>query len=378
MRRFDPTLITILILLVLACGLVTSFLFVSHLVSRNDIPQTPSTTSPTLNPILYFPTPLPVATLPSLSPDPPAVSSTQDGITITVRPRYVDPNTLVLTYTVNGPTHSYPYSVDDFTPDYFRQPRLITDDGTELPLTNDSRYISWFFPPSEAYPYGEGTQVYDTSVLGTLSETIHLHYYLPLYLNNTPYWQPIPPPYATANPGVHNTPTPIPPPTQIPPPSKPLTYTFDLITPVDRRCRLVQSPVTVEKSGVQATLNYVLVTATEARFSITYSGTVQDMPINSSWASTGTLDTGQGTPQIQLWDDCSLGYCGNFTGFRYRDQSLLNTPAGQWLLRVDKLNGTSGKTGGFPEVPGPWVFNIDMPTQSVCMSVPTPVGTKTP
>jgi hypothetical protein len=371
MRRIDPTLIGLSILAMLAAGLVASFLVFSSIVSQDDARlYPPSPAVPVPVPISTYP---PAATGPVLDPRPPAVSQTLDDITIRVQPRYADSHRVVLTYTISGPMQSYPYQVGlDSLPGNW--PRLILDDGTELQPDRDGtpedQYFAWLSVPSGApspWP-NDGLLAYDTSALSNPHDTLTMRLTMPIAVNNTPYLYPSP--IATGIPGVPNTPTIGPTTINGPPPNKTLNYTFDLTTQVDKRCRLAQPGTTVEKAGVRITLNYVSITASETRLNLSYAGTFNNNTVSnsSSWHAAGTMDTGPGTPQIPLWNNCDLRNCGSFTGLRYRGQSLLDTPESQWLLKVDTLANDSA--GLF--INGPWVFKFDMPANASCTARPTP------
>ena len=373
MRGIDPTLIGLSILAMLAAGLVASFIAFSTMVSQDDARLYPP--SPAVPVPVPVSTSSPAATGPILDPRPPAVSQTLDDITIRVQPRYADSHRIVLTYSISGPIQSYPYQVGlDTLPGNW--PRLILDDGTELQPDHDGaiegQYFVWLSLPSDSGALvptpNEGLLTYDTSVLGNPPDTLTLRLTMPIAVNNTPYAYPIPIP--TGKPGIPNTPTIGPTTINGPPPNKTLNYSFDLTTQVDKRCRLARPGTTVEKAGVRITLNYVSITASETRLNLSYAGTFNNNTVNnsSSWHAAGTMDTGPGTPQIPLWNNCDLRNCGSFTGFRYRAQSLLDTPESQWLLKVDTLANDSASLF----INGPWVFKFDMPANASCTARPTP------
>jgi hypothetical protein len=283
-------------------------------------------------------------------------------------------------HTISGPTLSYPYSVG-FDPSLLNWPKLTLDNGTEIP--SDSRnlyetpYTDWLSLPSgETTPNG-GILSFDTSVLPNLPATLALHLTMPVRVNNAPYTQngPIP----TVAPGVFATTTPFASTTTGPPSNKSLTFDFDLSTQIDNRCRLVLPAISAERSGIKINLESLNVTASEARIGLSFSGTFNGQSVNSSatannvydWNASGTMDTGPGTEQLPLWNNCPFGSCAPFTGFHYRARSLLDAPEKQWLLKVDSLYDQQG----IGNITGPWIFKFDVPPASACTSIPTPIGT---
>ncbi len=396
MRRLDPTIIGCSLLLLLAAGVVAAFLFISQLVAQNDPPITPyspfATATPVYAYLVYLPTPQPTSTLPSLGPTPSVVSQTLDGITVSVQTRYADLNRLIFTYTVAGPTLPYPYFIATNSLDN-RPPSLTLDDGTVLPQTSLSPDTDTFEFGWQSHPIGETTPqfgylVFDTSLLGSLPDTLTMHLTLPTMLDYSPYFTPYPSPIPTAPPGVYYTPTPIPSPSPIPPPNKPITFTFDLATTLDKQCRLMDIPRPAYGNNVLMTLNYVLITATEARFNMSYTGTLIDGTSTNTndWTTTASLTTGVSSVSsmpIQLWSDCSFGNCGPFPGFRggypgfrYSGQSLMDAPTTDWILLVNDTYSGS-RPPGYSST-NTWTFKFDMPAKTACTEIPSPVSTALP
>lgn len=349
------------------CRVNCAFLFVSARVAEDDARIYPA------SPVI----PQPFATSPAaifgpaFDPLPSAVTQTIDGITLSVRPRYADLHRVVLTYTISGPTQPYPYEVGL---DIGIQPTLALD-GTAIPPFvglgfYGPPYRPWLSLPSGEVTPNEGGISFDMSTLASLPPTITLHLTMPILVNNTPYIPSDPVP--TLAPGAQSTPTPLN--TVGLPLNKSLLFKLDLTTRTDNLCRIAQPAATTNKSGVTMTLDAVSITASETRLYVSFSGIYNNKTINNftttgsggGWTASGTMDTGPNTAQLSLWEACESITCPPFTGFHYREQSLIDAPESQWLLKVDNLYDEQGSTA----IPGPWVLKFDMPAATVCASLP--------
>lgn len=362
MPRVRPSLIALLGLLCLISGLV--------MLTFGFAQSTP--------PSIPAPSGLLAATFaPVLEPRPAAVSQTLDGITLSVQPRYADLNRVTLNCTVSGPPRTYPYGLflEDF--DWAR----LSANGVDMPSLDYGNMGSGdcgALIPSEgpvSEGAGEGVLHYDASSLKTVSDTLSLHIILPLKMDNRPFIPPVPVP--TNLPGTNPPTATSAPPTEIPPPNKALTFTIELNTPIDRRCRVAQVNKTIEAADVKITLDYVSVTASETRLHIRFGGNRQviDDGYDYAW---GSLRPGADAGPIQLISECGISGTGGTDGcaFSYLGPSLLDIASNQWTIRIDELTGSAAPPP--PTISGPWTYTFTIPPQSLCSSVPAPVGTHTP
>lgn len=384
-RRIDPTLIAFLLIFIVGAALVATFFIFTSIVSRDDAriyATAPTTATP------YYPYPPAIPTSispvfgPELSPRPSAISKTIRDITVSVQPRYADHHRLVITYTISGPVLSYPYQAG-ITQQPNNWPVLTLSDGRTL-TPNSRNVIGDAYPQFQSLPSGlvpaEGVLAYDTSTLADLPSNLTFHITMPIFLSTSLYFPP--PPFATLPPGAVATPTPTLLAPTIPP-SENLTYDFDFSIPTDNMCRQAYPAVSTEKSGLKITLDAVSITATEARFNFSFSGTFNGQSLNTTnsytannrnWSVAGSVDTGPGTTLNPLYDACTYVPCNPFSTLYYRDTSLLDAPGTQWLLKIDNIYDSQG--AGYAS--GPWVFKFDVPPAYPCGSVPTPASTSIP
>ena len=370
MRRVDSTLIALVLLFLVAAGLVSCFFLFTMTLDSLREPNAPPTyvSGPSMVPPF-----IPTAVSPALDPRPSAVSQTLEGITVNVQPRYADPSSVVLTFTVSGPVQPYPYGIGLAM--YDQSHRLVLDEDIRLPLKPESRFILWQMGPSGITNGNEGYLVYDTSVLNGVPETLTMHLTLPMVIDNASFVPPVFVPTAaavTAAPGTYHTATPV----STPPPNKTLTFNFDLATQVDRRCRVAQVNETVQTANVKMTLNYVSITGSEMRFELSYVGGDPNAGFVYQGGGTisGALFTDTGAPPINILFVCEAGRCSGPIDIA---PSLLDEPEKTWTLTVNYLSSSYGSVSG-PQLAGPWQFRFDMPSKAGCTAVPTPVGTKTP
>ena len=254
------------------------------------------------------------------------LSQTANGYTVTLERGYVDPNQLVLGFVVTGPsgeTRAVPRgTVTDARGRSFLD---IAGGDIQAELQNSAATIS-----SYQVPPGVGSEV---TLTATFAELMPVE--------------------------------------NVAAPTGPWVFHFTL--PV-QPATVVEPMQTVEVAGVPITLHRMQATATTVRIQLDLDLARVRTAQWSHWSMEGTLRQGRGPAQDLTWGALPPEWTGqpkdqiqamidaSEAGSVMVRQTFSGTsaPAGTWTLTIDRLLGYGGQ-GATTEVPGPWVFTVQLP-----------------
>lgn len=256
------------------------------------------------------------------------LSQTAKGYTVTLERGYVDPNQLVLGFVVTGPNGQTRAVPRGTVTDAQGRSFLDTAGGDiQAELQNSAATIS-----SYQVPPGVGSEVALTATFAEL---------MPVTVEN-----------AAAPKG---------------------PWVFHFILPV-HPATVVEPMQTVEAAGVPITLHRMQASATTVRVHLVLDLARVSTAHWSRWSMEGTLRHGHGPAQDLTWNALPPEWIGqpkdqiealidkSETGSVMMRQTFTGSsaPSGTWILTIDRLTGFDGQ-GATTEVPGPWVFTIQVP-----------------
>ena len=153
-------------------------------------------------------------------------------------------------------------------------------------------------------------------------------------------------------------------------PTEPLSYQFDLSV---RPAQTVTVDQAIEVGGHSVSLRWLRFspTAVRLRLDADLSGLVNEG--YPAWTFDGTLHRPDGSSEALSWEAFPPEWIGqpkqglagildaaNGSVRIYQTTSGTDDASGTWTVTVDRLTGSDGK-GGTTEVPGPWVFQVRVP-----------------